>query len=630
MRELIDFAGGFTPEAYPKRAQVIRNEPNLGEVVIDIDISGILDPKSANIPLQDGDRVRVPNNVQVRRKVVTVSGEGVVRPGTYEWRPGMTLRDLVDKAEGLREDAFTDRADLIRTEDDFSKTLITLPLGDLYQRDSAGKLTFSGNAEQNIPLRELDEVFIQSSFGLAGQDKFVTLEGHVKQPGRTVLARNMTLQDLIFLRAGLQDPAFARAAYMGVAHIKRQVPGAIGEQLIPFNLGALLAGDPSANLPLQDNDTIRLYSSDDLAMRRTVQIDGLVKNPGTYSMVEGLTLEDLLVLAGGLRPDAYKVEAVIARVEADGAGSASGSGAPAAPNRTYPTFVVAVPADYIARPAEGRVPLKAFDRITVRNELGWEPLDVVSVGGEVVYPGNYSLASKDETISSLIAKAGGLRKEGLPEGATVRRRRSVIALDPAVPPETYEITIDLAAALAAPRGTDDIVLKNGDEIFIPTNPGTIEVRGAVRRPLVLQFKDGRTLGEYIDMCGGYLDKADQARVMVLAANNAVRSVSGKGDIRLRPGSVIDVPLVRDSERLQTVDVAGAVVSPARLQYIDDAPLGYYLNMCGGMSAMADPAGIIIHLPDGGMLAKQDGKPFNPQVPPGSRVVIMSKPQVEAK
>jgi protein involved in polysaccharide export with SLBB domain len=628
MRELIDFAGGFTPDAYPRQVQIIRNEPGKGESVIDVDVTNIMDLTTPNIALQDGDTVRVPTNVQVRRKVVSVRGDGVVRPGTYEWQPNMTMRDLIDKAEGLREYAFTDRADLIRTEDDFSKSLTIFSLAELFQKDAAGKFAFTGNNDKNMPLREMDEVFVQSSFGLAGQDKFVTLEGHVKQPGKTVLAKNMTLYDLIFVRGGFQDPAFERAAYKDVAHIIRKVPGSIGEQLIPFRLGALLQGDPSANMQLQDSDVIRLYSYEDLAMRRTVQIDGLVKKPGIYPMVEGLTLEDLLVLAGGLRPDAYKVEAVVARVEADTKAQSDAS-------RTYPTFVVPIPPDYVNRRDDQRVPLRPFDRISVRNVLGWEPLDVVSITGEVLYPGNYSLAAKDETMSSLIKKAGGLRKEGLPEGATVRRRRSVLTLDTTASPVMYEITIDLASALAAPGGSDDIVLKNGDEIHVPTNPGTIEVRGAVRRPLVLQFKEGQALENYVAKCGGYLDKADRTRVLVFAANNVARTIDADSDdpdspMRLSAGSVIEVPLIKDSEWLQTVDVSGAVMKPARLQWVEDAQLGFYLNMCGGFSTTADPAKIIIHLPDGGILAKQEGEAFNPKVPPGSTVVIMTKPQVEAK
>jgi protein involved in polysaccharide export with SLBB domain len=535
----------------------------------------------------------------------------------------MTIKDLIDKGEGLREYAFVERADLVRTADDFSKTLTIFSLGDLYKKDATGTFQFTNNADKNFPLREMDQVFVQSAFGMTGADQFVTLEGHVKEPGKFVLAKNMTLYDLLFVHGGFQDAAFAKAAYMDTAHIIRKVPGTVGERIIPFNLGALLANDPTANIPLEENDVIKLYSFADLAMKRSVSIDGLVKKPGSYPMAENLTLEDLLVLAGGLRPEAYKVEAVIARTEVDGARGGEA-------DRTYPTFVVPIQSGYVATPQDKKTQLKAFDRITVRNVLGWEPLDVVLIQGEVLYPGNYSMATKDETISSLIQKAGGLRKEALPEGAMVKRNRNVLNLAPETPAPTYEITINLAQALKNPKGAEDIVLKDGDQIFIPTNPGTIEVKGAVKRTLTVQYKDGQTLDDYIALCGGYLDKADKSKVMVYAANNAAQSVSAKTPPVISAGSTIEVPLIKESEWLQTVEMNGAVLKPARMQYIEGARLGYYLNLCGGFSSNADINKIVVHMPDGGLLTKKDNEPFNPELPAGSLVVIMTKPNIETK
>ena len=623
MKELLVFAGGFTSDAYLKQAQIRRFEPNFGELYLDVDLNTIEKNADKNIPLVDGDSINIRRNVQVRKNTVTISGDGILRPGTYEWKPGMTMKDLIDKGEGLREYAYVERADLVRTADDFSKTLTIFSLGDLYKKDTTGTFQFTNNADKNFPLREMDQVFVQSAFGMTGADQYVTLAGHVKDPGKFVLAKNMTLYDLIFVRGGFQDAAFTKAAYMDTAHIIRKIPGTVGERIISFNLGALLAKDPAANIPLEENDVIKLYSFADLAMKRSVTIGGLVKNPGVYQMSENLTLEDLLVLAGGLRPDAYKVEGVIARTEADG-------NRLAAPDRTYPTFVVPIQSGYVATPQDKKTPLKAFDRITVRNVLGWEPLDVVLIQGEVLYPGNYSMATKDETISSLIKKAGGLRKEALPEGAMVKRNRNILNLAPDTPAPTYEITINLAQALKNPKGAEDIVLKDGDQIFIPTNPGTIEVKGAVKRALTLQYRSGQTMADYIAQCGGYLDKADQSKVMVYAANNAAQAVDGINEPVISAGSTIEVPLIKESEWLQTVEMNGAVLKPARMQYIEGARLGYYLNLCGGFSSNADINKIVVHMPDGGLLTKIDNEPFNPELPAGSLVVIMTKPAVEVK
>lgn len=623
MRQLVEFAGGFTQSAYLKSAQIRRSINNQGETFIDVDLDGIAGTDGADLALVDGDVVTIRKNIQIRTNTVSVSGDGITRPGTYAWGSGMTLSDLIAKAGGLREHAFLDRADLLRTEDDFSKRLVIFSLTDLYAKDDKGSFRFTGTDQNNFPLKEMDQIFVQSSFGMTGEDQFVTLEGHAKEPGKFVLAQNMALYDLIFAHGGYQDAAFRKAAFLDAAHIVRKIPGTVGEQLIAFNLGQLLAGDPAASLTLEPNDVIRLYSSADLAMKKRVTIDGLVKKPGEYPMVEGLTLEDLLVLAGGLRPDSYKVEAVIARTEADG-------NRVGAPDGTYPTFVVPLESNYVATPLDKKTPLKAFDRITVRNVLGWEPLDVVSIQGEVLYPGSYSLANKNETVSALIAKSGGLRVEALPEGATVRRNRNILALAADDAPTTYEITINLVQALKNPKGPEDIVMKDGDQIFIPTNPGTVEVHGAVHRPLTLQYREGFTIEDYIAICGGYLDKADQEKVLVFAANNAAQAIDGATEPVITPGSTIEVPLIRDSEWLETVEVKGAVLKPARVQFVDGARLGFYLNFCGGFTQNADTEKVVVHLPDGSMLTRKEGEEFNPQLPAGSLVVVTIKPLGESR
>ena len=164
MKELLVFAGGFTSDAYLKQAQIRRFEPNLGELYLDVDLNTIEKNADKNIPLVDGDSINIRRNVQVRKNAVTISGDGILRPGTYEWKPGMTMKDLIDKGEGLREYAYVERADLVRTADDFSKTLTIFSLGDLYKKDATGTFQFTNNADKNFPLREMDQVFVQSLF----------------------------------------------------------------------------------------------------------------------------------------------------------------------------------------------------------------------------------------------------------------------------------------------------------------------------------------------------------------------------------------------------------------------------------------------------------------------------------
>ena len=618
LKKLLEFAGGPTPEAYLRQVQVRRNESNVGERRVDVDLSALLANPKADFPLQDADVITLGKNVQVRKNIVTIGGEGITRPGTYEWVPGMRLSDLIAKGDGLREYAFLDRADLVRTENDFTKRLITFPLGTLYSKQADGHFGFADNPAANFPLREMDEVRVQSAWGMAGEDKFVTLAGHVKNPGKQKLARNMTLYDLLFTMGGFQDPDFLKGTFMERGHLHRKVAGGMGERIVAFDLAKLLSNDPTANMALEDGDTIRVYSHDELNMQREVTIDGLVKTPGPYRLAEDLTLEDLIMLAGGLRPDAYKVEAVIARSEADGQSKDKS-------DRAEPTLVVPIPTNFVQTPRTKQTLLKPFDRVMVRNVLGWEPLHVVSVRGEVLLPGDYSLAGRDETVSNLVKKAGGLRPEALPEGATLLRRKSVANPAPGSKPENYEVTIQLAEALRSPGGAEDIVLKDGDRLNIPTNPGTVQVRGAITRPLTVQHRAGQTLSQYIAQCGGYLEKADLNRQTIVAANNGVRTVARGEDPIVASGSAIEIPFQRDTERMRTVEVKGAVVKPAVIQFIDGAPMGYYINLCGGFAENADSSHLVVHLPDGAMLGAKEGEPFNPVLTAGSVVVVTAQP-----
>ena len=619
VRELVSFAGGVKPDAFLFRTQLKRKEINRGEVFIDLDLDALEKDQRRNFALADGDELTIPVNIQVRKNMVEISGSGVLRPGTYEWYPGMTLKNLIDKAEGLREYAYLDRADLLRTEVDFSKKLTSFSLRDLYKEDAPGVFTFTGGKEKNFVLKEMDQVSVYSTYGMRGEEKHVRIRGQVKEPGEYILAKNMTLLDLVFAHGGFQNPDFKRTAYLDLGHVLRKVSGLVGQKLIPFNLGRLLDGDSSANMLLEDDDVVIIYSNAQMTVKSTVQINGLVNKPGTYDLSENLTVEDLVVLAGGLKAEAYKPEAVVARIEAIGTETID-------LHRREATFRVPIESGYAILPIERKTPLKAFDRITIRNVAGWEPLPAVSLNGEVLYPGDYSLETRDERISSLIRRAGGLKPEALPEGAVIHRRRSLVTMSATESKETEQITLDLAEALRRPGGKSDLVLKDGDVVFIPNNPGTVEVKGAVRKPLILQHRAGLGARDYIDLCGGYLDSANEKGVVIFAANDEARKLGrglfGGSNPPVSPGSRIEVPFKGETTLLETVEIKGAVVKPAVIQYIQGARLGYYLNLCGGYAETADLENIVIQQPDGGLLAKKKGVAFNPVVPPGSIVVVM--------
>lgn len=618
IKDLIEFAGGLDSNAYLKRSQVRRFEIGVGEKFIDLDLKSVFNDSKKDFALMDGDEVTVFPNIVVRRRLVEVKGDGIKRPGIYEYRPGMTVKDLIGQAEGLKEYVYLERADFVRTEEDFSKRLTTFSLKDLYKEESPGHYVYTGNDEKNFALKELDQINIYSSYKMKGKEKHVTVEGQVKEPGTYILPENMTLYDLIFSRGGFQDKNFKKRTYLELAHVFRKIPGELEERIYTFNLGKLLEGNPEENMSLEDSDRVMIYSYETMEIKPYVTIEGLIKRAGTYQLAENMTLEDLILLAGGLRPDAYKVEAVIARTHP---GVEEGQ-------RKVATSVVPIVSDFAIIPDEDKTPLGTYDRIVIRNLPEWEPAPVVSVSGQVKYPGSYSLEQKGERISSIIRRVGGLKKEGFPEGATLFRRKDIIEMSRERQQQREKIAIDLKKALEHPDGTHDLALKDGDQLFVPSNPGSVEVKGAVRNPSIFQYRKGKKLGYYIKLCGGYSKDADKANTVAYLPNNAAykkkKFLFFSFSPSILPGSTIEVPFKGEEREIKIVELRGAVKKPTLIQYRKGEKLDYYINLCGGYKENADIENTIIHLPDGTILESRGVLSFNPYPLPGSVVEVPFK------
>jgi protein involved in polysaccharide export with SLBB domain len=625
LRDLMRFAGGLTSNAYLNRAQIRRYEVNAGEKFIDLDLEKIVSDPGQDFGLVDGDEVTIFPNIVVRRRMVEIQGKGIKRPGIYQFIPGMTVRDLIEQAEGLKEEVYLDRADLVRTAEDFSKKLTIFSLKDLYKEERPGYYVFTGNAEKNFNLKELDQVMTYSSYEITGKDKFVILEGHVKEPGKYVLPENMTLYDLVFSRGGFQDEDFKKRAYLELAHVFRKTPGELEEKIYTFNLGKLLEGDAAENMKLDPSDRVVIYSYESLEKKPFVTIEGLVNRPGVYPLAADMTLEDLILVAGGLRPDAYKVEAVIARIgreiERDRESGEAAQGAKT--KRAVATIVVPVEADFAVLPDEKKTPLQISDKIVIRNLPDWEPLPVVSVEGQVVFPGSYSLESRVERISSVIRRAGGLKESALAEGAMLTRRKDIIEMMRERREETERIAINLKGALESPGGGDDLVLRDGDLIYVPYNPGTVEVKGEVRNPAIFQHRSGKGLDYYIELAGGYALEADKGGVVVYFPNGAaarkkIGLFRGRG---VPAGSVIEVPAKEKAAKIEFVEVRGAVKKPVMVQWKKGEKLDYYVGLCGGYREDADKGNMIVHAADGKVVEGRGMESFNPSVGPGSVIEI---------
>ncbi|MEW6756080.1 MAG: SLBB domain-containing protein, partial [Candidatus Latescibacterota bacterium] len=224
---------------------------------------------------------------------------------------------------------------------------------------------------------------------------------------------------------------------------------------------------------------------------------GLVRKPGRYELLAGMTLDDLIVLAGGLQDSAYLAEAEVARFD------------PRAMAAEQPVQVLRVPVsdryELGQRPASGFL-LQDMDAVSVRRNPAAEPRQFVTLQGEVRFPGRYALVSRAERLSDLLGRAGGLTEYAYPAGAKFQRAG------------LGRIAVDLKQALRDPAGAQDIVLVDGDVVAVPRRPATVEVAGEVFAPGAVPFRSGEGPAYYLRRVGGLKTTADEGRIYVELPN----------------------------------------------------------------------------------------------------------------
>jgi len=523
LRDIMGFAGGPTAAAYLERSQIVRIvPPDLRDqyqddrVTIDVDLQTALTDAAGEVSLFDGDVVTVFSILNLRRDFVVVEG-AVWRPAQYQFVEGMRLTDAIMQAEGLKEEAYLDRADIIRTNPDYTTTQIRVVLSDALRDDPA----------EDIELNMLDRITIHSIHDIE-PDKYVNIAGHVRQPGGYLLHEEMRLSDLLFRAGGLNDPDWRKETYLPRADLVRVAPDGITRTIEPFDLGRVLDGDPSSDPFLRADDLVRIYSIYTIEKEKRATILGEVKNPDTYVIEDNTTVNDLILRAGGLTNEAWTVSAEVSRISP----VESENGAHAV------LFSTPIDTTFTGR-GEGFY-LRDFDIVFIRRIPQWELQRNIEVTGEVDFPGLYTLETPEETISSILERAGGITRHAYPAGATLDRPSGDAGL----------VGIDLEKAIRVPGSRDDLIMMPGDVLNIPEYVPTIRVTGAVAYPTSVLFEPGRSPSWYIARAGGYLKNADRQRTHVVLANGAIWKPRWfiLPDPPVGPGALINVPVRPEATR----------------------------------------------------------------------------------
>jgi protein involved in polysaccharide export with SLBB domain len=479
--------------------------------------------------------------VNVRAIQVYVAGD-VAQPGAYQISSLGSVLTALYAAGGVTETGNMRQIEVRRLGR--GTAAATFDLYDYLLR---------GDPRNDIRLATGDVVFVPVH-GVRAE-----VSGAVVRPAIYEVKPGETLADLVRAAGGFRaDAARRRVAVHRILPAAARGPGAPARTVIDVQLSPTPA-DAIPTLALEDGDSVVVDSIRALADQFYVAIAGMVRKPGAYPWREGMTLRDLVLLARGPLVGADLREAEIARLPEDRSRGQLARTVRVPLDSTYlyerdsAGRYVGPPGVTFPAPGVAEVPLEPYDNVLVFRQPEFDFQRTVTLTGEVRFPGSYSLRAKDERLTSLIQRAGGLTPRAYPEGIRFVRTAGAAG----------RINIDLPRALRDTTSRDNVILQPADSIEIPEYLPSVKVVGAVNSPASVLWRSGASLGYYISAAGGFAAHAEKGRVSVKFANGETRTRNGGflffgSTPRPGPGSEVFVPAKDPSERTDYVALMGAI------------------------------------------------------------------------
>jgi protein involved in polysaccharide export with SLBB domain len=351
--------------------------------------------------------------------------------------------------------------------------------------------------------------------------------------------------------------------------------------VVSFDVAKALNGDGANNLALQREDEVLITSKQELKDSFNVYIQGEIRKPGSFEYVQGLTLKDLIVQAGGFTDAAYKSIEIARLIKRDSIEQKDFRAAE----------IINTEIDGDISTAAASIQLNAFDVVTIRRKAGYTLPESVRITGQVQYPGPYALSARNERVSSVLKRAGGYTSDAFVEGAylvhnktaeekkkeeeAIERSKKILKdssslseLEDQKKVTFIKVPLNLTGILSNPGSEEDLVLKVGDEIFIPKYDGQIKVGGAVLLTTQVPYSKNNSFGNYITAAGGYSADAIKRKAYIVYANGeASRSkkfLFFTTRPKVRPGSEIVVPKKEAGKKVSTGELIGISSSIASL------------------------------------------------------------------
>jgi protein involved in polysaccharide export with SLBB domain len=534
-------SGGPAENGSLRNIELIRNNKVIQKAdLYDFLVNGDL---SANVRLEDNDVIRVP----FATTMVTLNGL-LNRPGIFELNNNESLKDAITYAGGFKSKAFKGR--------------IT---GNRYSDFDRRVIDVSGDSLQWFTPGNGDEYFIDSVVNR--YQNRVIISGAVFKPGPYAINDGMTLKQLINKAQGLKEDV-----YTGRALVVRTKDD-LSKEYIAVELKPITEGKEDG-LYLKREDSVHIASIFDLKDTATVTINGAVRNPGTFRFEEGLSLKSLILKAQGFSDEATGQGIEISRRKRDVEVNKAGSNI---------VELITVNDNKELSGSSTDVQLKPFDIITIKEDPYYKKQISVKVSGEVLMPAVYTLQSREERLSSIIQRAGGLlytanlggaklvrQKKEIVDTSQVKRLLKSVARDSSkttaelAAKTTTDVAIDLKYILEHPGSTDDITLEEGDELIVPRINNTVSVNGEVFKSVEVMYEKRKNINDYLSDAGGVTQSGKKGRTFVIYANGSSAQIKKPFGIfrsypKIEPGSNIFVPEKRKKEGVDAAK-AGIFIS----------------------------------------------------------------------
>lgn len=527
-------AGGITESASVRCINLYRE----GRLVAVFDLYKFIfnGEYDAGLRLRENDIISVSSH----QNIVKING-AVVRPMKYEMLDGESVADLVKYAGGF-ETLAAGMVHIDRRTSDVSLAYDVL-------KDNLSSFSLEGGDEAYAPGTR---VRYKNRLAVAG----AVLHGGVY----TLSDEIKSVKDLVLAAGGLTEDAYTERAYISRYDKSDKL------YMVGFNLDDVMSG--RQDVLLQSNDSLHIFAGVDLRPEYTVEIRGEVNVPGVFEYAEGMTLSDLIVMAGGATASAAMSAIEIASRGDDKHGKVVDLNIEANPEQ----------ADYVLQP---------YDMVFIRRYSYHRPQQTIEVSGEVYYPGTYVIEKSTVRLSDVINRAGGLNMDGYAGGATLTRflsEEEYARLETAVKianrqvgdslsvtmdeiGDSFAIAINLEEALKHPGSTYDIVLRTGDVLNVPQYTNTVKISGAVLYPNTVTFDEKFTWRDYVSQAGGFVKGAIKRKVYTVYMNGMAAS-RGKHMV-MKPGMEIVVPVSDPDEKkgLSVAEIAALASSTSSIAYM---------------------------------------------------------------